>query len=122
MASNQTISVYLPKDLWDKVQEAEAESGTSFKATEFCKLKLAELLGGELPSFASVSEEVSFTTPALPQDVESYDYEITFKETVTSATAYLNDVVQPQGGYPISMMTDPSGRLGFLIGWPKPSS
>jgi hypothetical protein len=114
MPENQTLSVYLPKELWDKVKEAEA-SRPGFKATEFCKRQLANVIALEtLPDDGGTESGGEALSP-----VELYDYSISVQPTQTSAEAYINDVVVPQGAYPVSVSVNLAGQYVITIAWPK---
>lgn len=132
--AEQTLQVYLPNELWEKVQLAQNAPNSKFKATVFCKQQLIQLFEqGSEPDVGETqqswvpdqSQAVDFGSQldkALAHDFRKLgdvEYDLHYEESTTSGMAYLNDVVQPGGGRPVSVWTDVAGRTGILVAWPK---
>lgn len=140
--ATDSITVYLGKELYEKVNKAREENG--FDPNKVAKegieraLAGAEIgvgaanqagavaLGAPVPPPETATLNGGLTIAPVPQDAviqdqiaaEQYDYKFQYVNTAPDLQAYL-DMVGEQGGWVISVAPDIANRYLVIAGWAK---
>jgi len=102
-AINQNLSIYLPRDLAERVEAAKV-AGT-LDPKEVCKRALSEALDPpETPFYAGGPVESHFQVHWVGSGVE---------------LQALLDHVTSTGGFPQSLAISPVGKFALLVAWPE---
>lgn len=108
---NQTLSIYLPRDLAERVEQAK-DAGT-LEPKDVCKAALEAALSPKAPV-----DIVDLTQDFITGEPDTTAFQVQWAGSTVELQATLDNVTA-NGGFPQSIAIAPDYKYAVLIAWPQ---